>query len=184
MVECALMIALTTVLSMYPIFSMPMGGSVTLASMAPLVIASLRHGPKWGLLTGFTHGLIQMILGFENVMYCPTLASQIGCILLDYIVAFSVMGLSCVFAGIIPGVKANSLGGYAVGTAVSGILRFGCSFLSGILIWGGYAPEDMPVWLYSLQYNGSYMLPETIITVVAVVALMKVIERYSPAVKA
>ena len=51
--------------------------------------------------------------------------------------------------------------------------RFLCSFASGILIWGEYAPEGQPVWLYSLTYNGGYMLPELIITVAAAVLLAR-----------
>ena len=60
-----------------------------------------------------------------------------------------------------------------MGTAVAGLIRYACSFLSGILIWGEYAPEDMPVWLYSLTYNGSYMIPEIILTVLVVVLIIK-----------
>ncbi len=57
------------------------------------------------------------------------------------------------------------------------VLRLVCHFLSGILIWGSYAPEGTPVWLYSLGYNGTYMLWETIITAVAVAVLIPVLER-------
>jgi thiamine transporter len=65
----------------------------------------------------------------------------------------------------------------AFGAAVAVFLRFLCSFASGILIWGGYAPEGTPVWLYSLVYNGSYMLPELVITSIVTVALVKVLDR-------
>ena len=53
LVECALMIALATILGYIPIFELPQGGSITACSMMPLVVASFRHGPKWGLFTGF-----------------------------------------------------------------------------------------------------------------------------------
>lgn len=169
LVECALLVAMATALGLFPIFEMPMGGSVTLFSMAPLVIASVRHGTKWGLLTGFTHGLIQMIIGFKNVLYCTTVLAMAGCILLDYILAFSAMGLAYAIAGRFK----NLLAGVIAATAATGFLRFICSFLSGILIWYGYAPEDQPVWLYSLTYNGSYMLPEILLTAAAVAILAK-----------
>ena len=81
MVECALMIALATVLGYIPIFEMPQGGSITLCSMAPIILAAHRNGLKWGLFTGFVHSLIQMLLGFKNVLYCTTSPAMVGCIL-------------------------------------------------------------------------------------------------------
>ena len=64
LVECALMIAIGTVLSNIKLFTMPNGGSVTLLSMLPFVLVSFRHGVKWGLFTGFVNGCLQMLLGF------------------------------------------------------------------------------------------------------------------------
>lgn len=176
LVECALMIALATILGYIPIFELPQGGSITACSMMPLVVASFRHGPKWGLFTGFIFSLIQMLLGFENVLYCTTFGAMLLCILLDYVVAYTVMGLACVFGAPFKNTSVKT----AVGTVVTGLLRYLCSFLSGILIWGGYAPEGMPVWLYSLTYNGSYMIPEIILTAVAAVIVMKVLDRQRP----
>ena len=173
LVECALMVALATILSFITIYQLPHGGDITAVSMMPLVLASFRHGPKWGLLTGFVYGLIQMMLGFENVMYCTTIGAMILCVLLDYLAAYAAMGLACVFGAPLKNRDAS----VAVGTVMAGLLRYLCSFLSGILIWGGYAPEDMPVWLYSLTYNGSYMIPEIILTTVAAVLVMRVLDR-------
>jgi thiamine transporter len=166
------MIAMATVLGYIPIFQMPMGGTVTLCSVAPLVMVSFRHGAKWGVFTGAVHGLIQMFLGFENVLYCKTIWAMLGCILLDYIIAFAATGLSCVFGA---GFKNRTVAA-AVGTTATGLIRYLCSFLSGILIWGAYAPEGTPVWVYSLTYNGSYMIPEIIITTVAMTVMMRVFE--------
>ena len=145
-VEGALMIAMAYVLSMIKFFELPQGGSITL-EMLPLVVMGLRNGPKWGCLTGFVHGILQMILGFSNVLYCATLLSQLGCILLDYLLAFTCLGLSAVFADRI---KGNKVMGAAFGAVVVGILRFICSFLSGWLLWGSYAPEGMGAVVYSL----------------------------------
>lgn len=64
LVECALMIALGTVLANIKIFEMPNGGSITLLSMLPFILISFRHGVKWGLFTGFVNSLLQMLLGF------------------------------------------------------------------------------------------------------------------------
>ena len=64
LVECALMIAVGTVLAQIKLFTMPQGGSVTLLSMLPFILVSFRHGTKWGLLTGFVNSLLQMMMGF------------------------------------------------------------------------------------------------------------------------
>ena len=173
LVECGLMIAMATVLSYIPIFEMPMGGSITLCSTVPLVIVSFRHGLKWGLFTGGVHGVIQTMLGFKNVLYCTTILSMAGCVLLDYFLAYMVVGASCVFG---KGLR-NRSAGVAVGTMATGLLRYLCSFLSGILIWGGYAPEGTPVWVYSLTYNGSFMVPEIVLTTVAAVVVMRLVVR-------
>ena len=169
LVECALMIALATVLSYIPIFEMPQGGSITLVSTLPILLVSWRHGLKWGLGTGFAHGLLQMFLGIKNVMYCTTIWSMIGCILLDYIIAYMCLGLAWGVAKPF----GSRMAGVAVSTVVTGLMRYACSFLSGILIWSGYAPEGTPVWIYSLSYNGSYMIPEIILTAVVGVLAAK-----------
>lgn len=174
LVECALMTALASVLSEVKI-DLPMGGGVTVFSMVPIALAACRHGTRWGMLTSFAYSLIQMFLGLSNVMYCKTLATQILCILLDYIVAYSVLGLTAAFAGPFGGAKNPK--GAAVGAAFAVFIRFICSFLSGVLLWGEYAPEGTPVWLYSLVYNGGYMLPELIITSFGVFVLQKYLSR-------
>lgn len=170
MVEGAMLIALATVLSFLKFGEMPFGGAITL-EMIPLVVMGFRNGAKWGVFTGFVHGLLQMIIGFSNVMYCATLAAQIGCILLDYLLAFSVLGLGMVFAF---GYKKNKVVGAVCGSVIVGALRFLCSFVSGIVLWGSYAPEGMNVALYSLIYNGSYMLADTVIVAVAMGVLAAV----------
>lgn len=172
LVECAMMIALATVLSFVKIFEMPQGGSVTAASMVPLVLVSYRHGVKWGLATGFVHSLLQMAIGF----YPPpagTFAAFLGVIFLDYVLAFTALGAAAFFGKWIKNRAASG----AVGAAVAVFLRFICSFLSGILIWESFAPENVPVWYYSLTYNGSYMLPELVITAAAAAALLPVLDR-------
>ena len=138
LVECALMVAIGTVLANIKIFTMPNGGSVTLLSMLPFVLVSFRHGVKWGLFTGLVNGCLQMLLGF----WAPPTPTFIY------------------FLGV------------AVGTAIAGFLRFMCSFLSGVLVWGNLN-EGLSAWTYSLVYNASYMLPETLITVVGAVLLIK-----------
>ena len=174
MAEGAMMIAVATVLSMIKIIEMPFGGSVTLFSMLPIVLMSYRHGTKWGLMTAFAHSILQLIMGIKNVGYCATLGAQIACILLDYVVAFSVLGLASFFSR---GLK-NRTAGVCVGTTVVCCLRFVCHFLSGVFLWGSYKDyydwaADMPTWLYSIVYNGNYMLLETIITVLGALILVR-----------
>ena len=155
LVECALMIAVGTVLAQIKIFEMPFGGSVTLVSMLPFILVSFRHGVKWGLATGFVNSLLQMLLGF----YAPpagTVAAFVGVVLLDYVLAFTLLGL----AGVIAKPFKNHLLGVAAGTAAVCVVRFLCSFLSGALLWGSYQESyewarGMSVWLYSFIYNGT-----------------------------
>ena len=167
MVECALMIALGTILANIKIYELPNGGSITLFSMVPFILVSFRHGVKWGLFTGFVNSLLQMLLGFWAPP-TPTFIYFLGEILLDYLVAFMVLGTAEFFARPFK----NRMVGVAVGTAIAGFLRFMCSFLSGVLIWGNLS-DGLPAWIYSLTYNGSYMLPEGIMTTIAVVLLYK-----------
>ncbi|MCD8090559.1 MAG: energy-coupled thiamine transporter ThiT [Clostridiales bacterium] len=168
LVEAAVMIALATVLSYVKLFEMPQGGSITL-EMVPLIIMSYRHNTKWGILTAVVHGLLQMITGIQNVLYCPTLMSQLGCILLDYLMGFGVLGLAgCVSRALKGGVK-----GIITGSIFVCLLRYLCSFLSGYLLWGAYAPEGMSPAFYSLVYNASYMIPDTIIVVIVCLLLYR-----------
>ena len=108
-----------------------------------------------------------MLLGFYAPP-APGLLPLVGMILLDYVLAFTLLGL----AGAIAKPFSNRLVGVAVGTAAVCVLRFLCSFLSDVLIWGNLS-DGLPAWIYSLTYNGSYMLPETILTTVAAVLIYK-----------
>lgn len=65
-VECAILIAMAFALSFIKIIDMPYGGSVTAASMVPIIVAGYRHGLKWGLLTGFTYSILQLLMGLAN----------------------------------------------------------------------------------------------------------------------
>jgi len=174
LVECALLVAMSAVLHMIKIYELPQGGSVTLASMAPLVLISYRHGLRWGVGAAFAYSLLQMILppGF----YPPparTLAAFACVVLLDYVLAYTVLGVASL-AG--RPIKNRALSG-AVGAAVTTVLRFVCHFVSGILVWNSYAPEGTPVWLYSLGYNGGFMLWEIIITTAAAALLVPLQDR-------
>ena len=167
LVECALMIAIGTVLANIKIYELPNGGSITLFSMLPFIMISFRHGVKWGLFTGFVNSLLQMLLGFYAPL-APGILPLVGMILLDYVLAFTLLGLASAIAKPF----ANKLVGVGVGTAAVCGIRCLCSFLSGVLIWGNLS-DGLAAWTFSLTYNGSYMLPETIMTTVAAVLIYK-----------
>ncbi|MEG0115316.1 MAG: energy-coupled thiamine transporter ThiT [Hydrogenoanaerobacterium sp.] len=172
--ECALMVAISAVLQLIPPMQMPQGGSLTFGAMVPIVFISLRHGVKWGLLTAFVGSLIQMLLGGISAPPTETFWWFLLVILLDYVIAYTVLGLASVFAK--PFMANHPLIGAGTGAACVTVMRYICHIISGILIWGVYAPEGTPVWLHSILYNGSYMIPEIIITTAVTVLLWKYIE--------
>ncbi len=161
LVTSALFVGIATVLSLLKI-DLPFGGGVTIVSMLPLILLSHRYGWKWGLFPAFAYGLIQLILGIDNVSYASTVLMAIGVVIFDYLLAFTVLGFSGVFG--------NSREGVAIGIAVTFFLRFLCHYITGVWIWGGWMPEEfmgLPMtspWLYSFLYNGWYMMAETILT--------------------
>lgn len=172
LVECALMVALGTVLMLVTLFKAPNGGSVTLLSMLPFVLVSFRHGTKWGLLTGFACALMQMLTGWATPL-SGTVLAYFGMIMLDYVLAFTLLGTANVFAKPFK----NRMLGIGVGTAVVCLIRFCCSFVSGFLIWDSLALSGWGAVTFSFTYNIAYMLPETILTTVAAVILYKVAPR-------
>lgn len=173
LVESALMVALAFVLSFVKIWEMPLGGSVTLLSMLPIMIVSFRHGVKWGLGAGFVYSWTQILTGgVFGWGLTPTVL--IGSLLLDYIIAFTGLGL----AGAL---RSKGKAGLIIGTVGVCVLRFLSSFISGYVLFAqveefvvfGQAWVGRP-GLYSLCYNGMYMLPETVFTVAAVVILLSI----------
>lgn len=172
LVEGAVMIAMATVLSFIQVFKLPWGGAITLLSMLPIALFSIKRGVKSGLIVAFLYSLIQFGQGIMDGLFGwgLTPGMLIACILLDYILAFTVLGLSGLFR--------KTLAGQIAGIALAVILRFVCHFLSGVVIWHsfgqlweGFYTEN--TYLYSLVYNGVYMLPELIFTVAGAVALLK-----------
>ena len=167
----ALMIALATVLMwVSKLIPAPwlQGGSVTLASMVPIISVGILLGTKWGLCSSIAYALIQMMFGF----YPPptqTLINFLLVILLDYVFAFGVLGLS----GVIYRASGEKPFSAAIAAFAVTTLRYICHILSGILIWGVYAEEGQTVLAYSLIYNGSYMIPEIIISTVTTSLVLK-----------
>ncbi len=167
--EGAILLALAIVLDFLCKFipgPFPYGGGVSI-SVLPIIYYTYRRGTLWGIGVGSVFAVLQIVMGW----YLPpagTGLSVVLCVLLDYMLAFSAVGLAGLFARLCG--KKRVLG-YAVGSMAVGVIRFLCSFASGVILWGSYAPEGMNVWVYSLVYNGGYMLPNTVIITALIVGL-------------
>lgn len=151
----ALCLALAYVLSCLKLYELPNGGTITPASMLPIFVFAYIYGPVKGLFVAFVYSLLQLTQGIYVVHWVQ--------FLLDYTLGFTVIGASGFFRNsIIPGIVSG------------GLLRYLCSFLSGWLFFGEYAPEGQAPWLYSLLYNGSYMIPEILIcSLICLIPAMK-----------
>ncbi len=149
------------------------GGSVTIASMVPIVLISIIIDIKWGVLSGIVYGCIQMLLGFYPAP-TPTFINMALVVILDYILAFGVLGL----AGIIYKLCGKRNYSIALGGLFATFLRFVCHIISGLLIWGVYAEEGQTVLAYSLIYNGGYMIPEMIITTCVLAAITPILKKH------
>ena len=177
--ESAVFIAIGTVLSFLKI-DLPFGGGVTIASMLPLIIISHRWGWKWGVFTAFVYSVLQLLFGLDNVGYATTFLTAAGVVLLDYIIAYTVIGLSGIFDK--PCGKTRK--SVCVGIAVTFFLRFLCHYITGVWIWGGWMPESFmnitmtSPWLYSFLYNGWYMLAELIVTEIVANILYAPLAKY------
>ena len=146
LVNVALAIAIGTVLKMFRIMEMPMGGSVTLGSMIPIIFIGYLYGPRIGCFAGIIFGIMDLLLGAYVVHPIQ--------LLLDYILAFGALGVAGYFN------KNITLGAFS---AI--FLRFLCHVISGVVFFSSYA-GDKNVLIYSILYNGTYLLPEAIITII------------------
>lgn len=174
LVEGAAMVALATVLSFISIFKLPWGGSVTLLSMLPIVLFSIRRGVKAGLSVSLTYALLQLFQGIIKdglLGWGLTPGLLAGCIFLDYLVPFALLGLAGLF-------RKKKLPGWVGGITLVIVLRYLSHVLSGVVIfhsagmlWETFSTDNSV--LYSTLYNGCYMLPELVFTLAGAVALLK-----------
>lgn len=148
----AVALALAMVCSMIKFANLPMGGSCTLCSMLFIALIGNWYGPYVGLTTGFAYGLLQFII--EPIFY--TLPQM----LIDYPLAFGALGLAGFFA--------NQKHGLQIGYIAGVIGRYIFAVISGVIFFGAYAPEGTPAIIYSLGYNATYLIPETIITLIII----------------
>ena len=200
--ESAMLLAVAIVLELVSkmvIPEMPFGGQVTLVSMLPVVLISYRHGVRWGLVAGGGYALLEMALGAKTVAaaFQPgyfgdgiMLVNALIMCLLDYLVAFTVLGLGGAFRNRIskPGIA------LLAGSALSLGLRYVAHIASGYILFSGWAEwfftqDGFPAWgstltaslspealglTYSVVYNGFYMIPELLLTMTAALLISRI----------
>lgn len=165
----ALSIALFAVSDLLP-WPYAYGGGFSIFAQVPIVIYSYRRGIGNGVAASLVLSVFQLLFGLKNFAWVSGIGAYMIVAFADYIVAFGCLGLGGMFRGKFK----NPTAELALGSVAVCFIRFVCHYISGVTIWKDYCPADMIVPVYSLLYNGSYMLIETIITVVGAVALSKV----------
>lgn len=179
LVEGAMMLALAIVLSLITPFQklLPFGGSITLVSMLPICIFSIKYGVAKGLGVSFLFAVFQFAQGtIKHGLFGwgLTAGMLIACIVFDYFLAYTVLG----FAGF---ARKKGLGGWITGIVIALTLRFLCHFISGVYVFAstGKIWDDLDFvaenkYVYSLVYNAAYMVPEIILTIIVTVILFKI----------
>lgn len=167
--EGAILVALAFILSFVKLYELHNGGSLTPA-MFPILLYALRWGLPRGLIAGFVFGLLQLI--FDGA-YAWGWQSM----LLDYLLAFTPLGLAGLFKG--------KAWGIFPGTVLGCAARFVIHYISGVTIYRIIEPTAVPGFgtfdnaqLYSLVYNGSYMLPNTLLALLLAGVLYVPLKRY------
>lgn len=153
-------ISIAFVLSYIRIFHLPQGGSITPASMFPLVLYSIIFGPVAGIIAGVAYGLLQLIQDMWVV--------NIAQLLLDYPLAFGCIGL----AGLAPNAIKNVSFRTSFAIIIAFLGRGLMHTISGTIFFGEYAPEGVSPLIYSIGYNGSYIITEMIITLILALILV------------
>ncbi len=199
-----MMVAISTAISLVcaaiPFLNFPWGGGFTFCSMLPIVVASYMYGVKWGLFTGGVYAAIQMVIGASSTvipLFTPNSESYMGlwaaiaiCII-DYIFAYTALGLGGIFRNKI---KNRGLA-LCLGAIAALSVRYICHITSGVIFYGSFAEwffgdvcANIAVcqWilenisgtalaiLYSIAYNGCYMIPEIAITAIAAYPISKI----------
>ena len=202
LVESAVMIALAAVLELVAkmvIPEMPFGGQVTIVSMLPIVLVGWKYGMGKGVVTGFVYSLVQMALGVKTIssLILPTsddylggLANVVLMFIFDYVVAYTVLGLGAIYKQKIN----NNSTSLALGAFTVITFRYVSHIVSGYILYGAWAEwfftqDGFYSWgqtimstytgnalslVYSIIYNGFYMIPEIIITTVVAVIIGKI----------
>ena len=172
--ECAVMLALSFALSYAKIFEMPMGGSVTIASMLPVMLIGIKYGTVTGLSVSFVYSLTQLLqaLMSANVFpYCQSIGALVLCIAFDYLLPFTLLGLAGIFKELRV-FKSPEIASY-VGIVSVVALKFVCHFITGVVIWRQWAPDGMGKYLYSFLYNGGFLAADFAICIACAVLMFR-----------
>ncbi|MED1632384.1 energy-coupled thiamine transporter ThiT [Bacillus licheniformis] len=171
LIEIAIMTGIALILDMVSgmLLKMPQGGSIAVM-MIPIFLISFRWGLKAGLATGFLAGLLQFVTGGFYVVHPLQL-------LLDYFIAPTAAGIGGFFAGSIRNASFEKQKGKIISYVMLAVLlgsglKFLAHVISGAVFFGNYAPKGTPVWIYSLVYNGTYILPSFIVCTIVLCILL------------
>lgn len=204
LVTSAMMISLGMIIALIceyvPFFNPPFGGTITIGSTIPIMIIAYLYGLKWGFLSGFVFGILKMAVGMKTVsaLFLPESDSYMGVlfasiiVLLDYILAYTVIGIGGIFRN-----KLKKTSALAASAALGLFLRYIIHTVSGAIFYGAWAEwffTDTVIAdtafagyiishfsgaslaaLYSAVYNGCYMIPEIIISVICIIPLSRAI---------
>ena len=183
------LLAISAVLFAFPIIPLPFDGELTLGGMVPIIVLGYKYGVKWGFFSGLALSLIQIVIGAttSSAFAVPGSGAKMALqiilvLLLDFFVAFTSLGFSGMFKNRIK----NDTAALTLGAVCVCFIRFLAHFVSGVIVWGSYADAGFApkllgglsgkslMIMYSFIYNGSYMLPETILTVIVCIALVSI----------
>ena len=168
--ECAMMIALAFGLSFVKLWQMPLGGSVTLCSMLPILLIAVKYGLKVGIGTGFVYGLTQLAQGMmEGDLTLASMSAGVFIVamIFDYVLPYTLLGIAGVF-----GKRSRWMP--IAGMSIAVAARFLCHYITGITIWAQWCPEGWSAWIYSAAYNGGYLLPDFAICIAVAIVILNV----------
>ncbi|QXE02930.1 energy-coupled thiamine transporter ThiT [Terribacillus sp. DMT04] len=168
LVEVAIFAALAVVLDLFSFKAWAQGGSISL-QMVPIFLMAFRWGWKGGLVTGLVVGLLQLVTG-------PYIIHVVQGFL-DYPAAFTLVGFAAVTSGLAQkAARQNNRFKLALlliaGTLIGSVGRFAAHFVGGMVFFGSAAAPGQSVWVYSLIYNGSYLLPSFIASMAVIIILV------------
>ena len=199
--ESAMLLAIAIVLEFLAklfIPELPFGGQITIVSMLPVVLISYRHGMRWGFVAAFTYALLEMAIGMKTVSaaFLPgyfgdgtMVVKALTMCALDYVLAFTALGLGGIFRG-----KFKNGTALMLGSLVALGARFLCHIASGYILFAEWAEwfftqEGFPAWgaqlvaelspaalglVYSVVYNGMYMVPEMLLTALMALVIARI----------
>lgn len=186
LVTCAMLIAIAVVLTFVVVYESPFGGSVTVLSMLPIVLIGYLYGVKWGFGSALVFGILKILVSMKTVsaLFMPDSDQlwwqAIIICLLDYVLAYTILGVASFFRKI--GKPSAAIG---IGALVASICRYAIHVVSGAIFYGSYADWFFGKFgetgadilakysgaslaiIYSLCYNAIYMIPEIVMTTVA-----------------